>query len=258
MRCRRPACPSSRSGLRAARMGAADGRRRRGPRGHHAAPRHALHGARAEPEGPRPRARRPASTRSPCSRRPRETFSRRNINQSIDESLRDLREVMRGRRARRRAACAATCPPASAARSRAGARQRVADLAARLLDDWACTRWPSATRSASRIPARSSRCSTRCPRACRSAASRCTCTTRAARRSPTCWPALPLGITTFDASAGGLGGCPYAPGATGNLATEDLLYMLDGLGIETGVSLAGVVAASRDMETTSAQNRNGS
>ena len=50
--------------------------------------------------------------------------------------------------------------------------------------------------------------------------------------------ALPFGIATFDASAGGLGGCPYAPGAAGNLATDDLIYMLDGLGIETGVSLA--------------------
>ncbi len=49
--------------------------------------------------------------------------------------------------------------------------------------------------------------------------------------------ALELGISTFDASCGGLGGCPYAPGATGNLATEDLIYMLDGLGIETGVDL---------------------
>jgi hydroxymethylglutaryl-CoA lyase len=56
--------------------------------------------------------------------------------------------------------------------------------------------------------------------------------------------ALGLGITTFDSSAGGLGGCPYAPGATGNLATEDLIYMLDGLGIETGVTLDAVVAAS--------------
>jgi hydroxymethylglutaryl-CoA lyase len=56
--------------------------------------------------------------------------------------------------------------------------------------------------------------------------------------------ALPYGITTFDASAGGLGGCPYAPGAAGNLATEDLIYMLDGLGIETGVSLEGVLEAS--------------
>jgi isopropylmalate/homocitrate/citramalate synthase len=56
---------------------------------------------------------------------------------------------------------------------------------------------------------------------------------------------LQRGITTFDASAGGLGGCPYAPGASGNLATEDLLYMLEGLGIETGVSLPDVVEASR-------------
>jgi len=60
--------------------------------------------------------------------------------------------------------------------------------------------------------------------------------------------ALHLGVTTFDASAGGLGGCPYAPGATGNLATEDLLYMLDGLGVETGVSLDKVREASRFIE----------
>lgn len=56
---------------------------------------------------------------------------------------------------------------------------------------------------------------------------------------------LECGITTFDSSAGGLGGCPYAPGASGNLATEDLLYMLEGLGVETGVTLPKVVAASR-------------
>jgi isopropylmalate/homocitrate/citramalate synthase len=56
--------------------------------------------------------------------------------------------------------------------------------------------------------------------------------------------ALPFGITTFDASAGGLGGCPYAPGAAGNLASEDLIYMLNGLGLETGVSLEAVIEAS--------------
>jgi len=56
---------------------------------------------------------------------------------------------------------------------------------------------------------------------------------------------LDLGVTVFDASAGGLGGCPYAPGATGNLATEDLLYMLDGFGIHTGADLGAVVEASR-------------
>jgi hydroxymethylglutaryl-CoA lyase len=59
---------------------------------------------------------------------------------------------------------------------------------------------------------------------------------------------LEAGITTFDASAGGLGGCPYAPGAAGNLATEDLVYMLDGLGIETGVQLGALVDASRFIE----------
>src|SRR5713226_9154551 len=57
--------------------------------------------------------------------------------------------------------------------------------------------------------------------------------------------ALQMGISIVDSSAGGLGGCPYAPGAAGNLATEDLLYMLHGMGITTGVSLEKVVAATR-------------
>jgi len=61
---------------------------------------------------------------------------------------------------------------------------------------------------------------------------------------------LECGITTFDSSAGGLGGCPYAPGASGNLATEDLLYMLEGLGIATGVTLSKVVEASRELAKT--------
>jgi hydroxymethylglutaryl-CoA lyase len=56
--------------------------------------------------------------------------------------------------------------------------------------------------------------------------------------------ALSYGISTFDASAGGLGGCPYAPGAAGNLATDDLVYMLDGLGVKTGVSLTALSSAS--------------
>jgi isopropylmalate/homocitrate/citramalate synthase len=56
---------------------------------------------------------------------------------------------------------------------------------------------------------------------------------------------LQTGVTTFDSSAGGLGGCPFAPGATGNVATEDVLYLLHGLGIETGIDLAKVRAASR-------------
>ena len=56
--------------------------------------------------------------------------------------------------------------------------------------------------------------------------------------------ALHCGVTTFDSSAGGLGGCPYAESATGNLATEDLVWMLRGLGIETGVDLGSLVQTS--------------
>ncbi|WP_454813731.1 hydroxymethylglutaryl-CoA lyase [Labrys neptuniae] len=56
---------------------------------------------------------------------------------------------------------------------------------------------------------------------------------------------LDLGVTVVDSSVAGLGGCPYAPGASGNLATEDLVYMLDGLGVETGVDLDKVAAAGR-------------
>jgi len=63
-----------------------------------------------------------------------------------------------------------------------------------------------------------------------------------------CYRALTLGISIFDTSAGGVGGCPYAPGATGNLATEDLVYMLHGLGIETGVDLERLVEASAFLE----------
>jgi hydroxymethylglutaryl-CoA lyase len=58
------------------------------------------------------------------------------------------------------------------------------------------------------------------------------------------YQSLQMGFTIFDSSAGGLGGCPYAPGASGNLATEDLLYLLDRLGIETGVSLHLIRRAS--------------
>jgi hydroxymethylglutaryl-CoA lyase len=58
-----------------------------------------------------------------------------------------------------------------------------------------------------------------------------------------------LGIRNFDASVGGMGGCPYAPGAAGNLATEDLVYMLDGMGVATGVDLGRLVEAGRVAES---------
>lgn len=54
-----------------------------------------------------------------------------------------------------------------------------------------------------------------------------------------------MGVNVVDSSVAGLGGCPYAKGASGNVATEDLVYMLHGLGIETGVNLALLIDASR-------------
>jgi hydroxymethylglutaryl-CoA lyase len=55
------------------------------------------------------------------------------------------------------------------------------------------------------------------------------------------------GVRVIDAAAGGLGGCPYAPGATGNVATEDVVYMLEGMGIRTGVDMDKLLAATNAM-----------
>jgi hydroxymethylglutaryl-CoA lyase len=57
--------------------------------------------------------------------------------------------------------------------------------------------------------------------------------------------ALQMGISTFETSVAGLGGCPYSPGATGNVATEDVVYMLHGMGIDTGIDLTALVAAAQ-------------
>lgn len=72
---------------------------------------------------------------------------------------------------------------------------------------------------------------------------------------------LELGMSVFDSSIAGLGGCPYAPGATGNVATEDVVYLLDGLGIETGISMprlleaAAFICAALDRPTASRAGR---
>jgi hydroxymethylglutaryl-CoA lyase len=60
--------------------------------------------------------------------------------------------------------------------------------------------------------------------------------------------ALQLGVTDFDASVGGLGGCPYAPGATGNVCTEDLVHMVEDMGVDTGVDLDALLGAAREAE----------
>jgi hydroxymethylglutaryl-CoA lyase len=60
--------------------------------------------------------------------------------------------------------------------------------------------------------------------------------------------ALDAGVTTFDASQGGIGGCPYAPGATGNIVTEDLVYLLESMGLDTGVDIGKLIAARAILE----------
>jgi hydroxymethylglutaryl-CoA lyase len=60
--------------------------------------------------------------------------------------------------------------------------------------------------------------------------------------------ALQLGVVDYDASVGGLGGCPYAPGATGNVCTEDLVHMVEDMGVETGVDLDALLEAAREAE----------
>ena len=60
--------------------------------------------------------------------------------------------------------------------------------------------------------------------------------------------ALQLGVSDFDASVGGLGGCPYAPGATGNIATEELVHMVADMGIDTGIDLDAMIDAAADAE----------
>jgi isopropylmalate/homocitrate/citramalate synthase len=172
-----------------------------------------------------------------------ETFSRRNINRSIDESLATYDEVCRralaaGVRVRAYLSTAFGCPFEGGVPA-----ERVAAITIRLLElgafevavsDTIGVAHPGQVRVVletvlARVPVQHI--------ALHFHDTRGTALANVVA-------ALAFGVTTFDASAGGLGGCPYAPGAAGNLATDDLVYMLDGMGIETGVSLPALTAAS--------------
>lgn len=176
-----------------------------------------------------------------------ETFSRKNINQSIDESLVTYAEVTRlagaaGLRVRGYLSTCFGCPfegdvPAA----------RVLDLTGRLLDlgvyevaisDTIGIAHPGQVRAL--LTQLTSRF----------ASSQLALHFHDTRGTALAnvLAALDFGITTFDSSAGGLGGCPYAPGASGNLATEDLLYMLNGLGQAAGIDLDRLTAASLALE----------
>jgi len=177
-----------------------------------------------------------------------ETFSRKNINQSIDESLSNYRQVCEralgaGLRVRGYLSTAFGCPFEGDV-----APDRVADIAARLLDLGVFEVSVSDTIGIAHPG--------QVPRVLDAVLARMPVDRVALHFHDTrgtalanVVTALPFGIKTFDASAGGLGGCPYAPGAAGNLATEDLIYVLNGLGIETGVSLTAVTGASAFIES---------
>jgi len=173
-----------------------------------------------------------------------ETFSRKNINKSIDESLNEYAAVVRAARdadmhVRAYLSTAFGCPFEGAVD-----QSRVVDLTRRLLDMGADEVAVSDTIGIAH------------PGQVRDL------TTALAAVLPiehialhfhdtrgtalvNVYAGLEGGVRVFDSAAGGLGGCPYAPGAAGNLATEDLLFMLDGLGITTGVDRLKVAAASR-------------
>ncbi len=172
-----------------------------------------------------------------------ETFSRKNINQSIDESLATYKDVCdralaANMKVRGYLSTAFGCPYEGAV-----APARVADVAARLLDLGVFEVAVSDTIGIAhpgQVPRVLEAVRTRVPLEKIALHFHDTRGTALAN----VLTALPFGIATFDASAGGLGGCPYAPGAAGNLATDDLIYMLNGLGLETGVSLSALSEAS--------------
>lgn len=173
-----------------------------------------------------------------------ETFSQRNTACSIAESMDRLAAVARrardaGVRVRGYLSCVIGCPYEGAVDSR-----KVADMAAQLID-MGCFEVSLGDTTGIGTPAQISTLID-------TVAARVPVTQLAGHFHDTwgmgaanVWAALQRGVAVFDASVGGLGGCPFAPGASGNVATEDVVYMLDGAGIETGVDLQALVDTAR-------------
>jgi hydroxymethylglutaryl-CoA lyase len=172
-----------------------------------------------------------------------ETFSRKNLNQSIASSLDTYRQVCErartaGIRARGYLSTAFGCPYEGAVDP-----EKVADLAWRLLDLGVFEVAVSDTIGVAHPGQVASVLERVLRRVPLSAVALHFHDTRGTALANVL-TSLTYGVATFDASSGGLGGCPYAPGAAGNLASNDLIYLLDGLGIETGVSLASLTEAT--------------
>jgi len=171
-----------------------------------------------------------------------ETFSQKNINCSIAESLERFASVFAaansaGIRVRGYVSCVLGCPYEGAV-----APERVADVAAKLYES-GCHEISLGDTIGVGTPVRTQRL-------IESVSNRVPVNHLAGHFHDTygqalanIFAALEMGVSVFDSSVSGLGGCPYAPGAAGNVATEDLLYMLNGMEIETGVDLNRLLEA---------------
>jgi hydroxymethylglutaryl-CoA lyase len=169
-----------------------------------------------------------------------EAFSRKNINCSIAESLERFRPVAEAARAsgvrlRGYISCVLGCPYEGEVRP-----EKVAEVAAALVD-MGCYEISLGDTIGVGTPAKTQRMIEAC-------AKRVPLETLAGHYHDTygqalvnIYASLELGVASFDSSVAGLGGCPYAAGASGNVASEDVVYMLNGLGIETGVDLGRLV-----------------
>ena len=173
-----------------------------------------------------------------------DSFNRRNTNATIDESFARFREFVPeakrdGWRVRGYVSTCFGCPYEGRV-----PQQRVVDVARRLRD-LGCDEISIGDTIGVAVPTQAAelfgRLAAELPRAALAAHFHDTRGTALAN----VLASLQEGVSVIDSSAGGIGGCPYAPGAAGNLATEDLLYMLDGMGIWTGVDLEAVAQASR-------------
>ena len=224
----------------------ADGRRRRGMGGDHAQPGRPLLGAGAEPAGAE-RALAAGFREIEVVVSASDTHNRKNLNRSTDESLDDIAAIVD-----RVHAAGATCQVIVATAWGCPYEgdvpvERVVAVASRAMRDGAdslaygdTTGMATPTRVTSLVGE-----------------------TRSAHPDvplllhfhntrgtglANVLAALQLGVSEFDASVGGLGGCPYAPGATGNIATEELVHMVEDMGVATGVDLEAMIAAAAEAE----------
>jgi len=173
-----------------------------------------------------------------------ESFSKKNINCSIAESLERFRPVAEaargaGVRVRGYISCVLDCPYEGPI-----APQKVAEVA-RALFDMGCYEISLGDTIGTGTPSRTQRMIEACAQAMPIEKLAGHYHDTYGQALANIYASLELGVATFDSSVAGLGGCPYAKGASGNVATEDVVYLLDGLGIETGVDLDKVVGTGQ-------------